>query len=217
MSQTLTLNDSPARCARASRRHRRLAKRTGNDKALDIARRIDVPLAALSAAMAAQDAAEEVEEDALDDWIQDDRVLDGDVGRLDRKCVDWDVDHPTDHSRETVFKGATVSEVIRQRREDEVLIADQLVERATSLPNVHPAREVATRLAQSAEASRTAQAAHVTSIGAVARAKAAVDVAKGVLVLQYKDNAIDIRRACGDAILEACFPVLRSAPDAKPS
>lgn len=211
MPQSPTTTDSPDSVRRAGRRHLRLTRRTGNAEALALAARIEAPLSVLREKLAAREAAEEAASDRFDDWEQDDRKLDAVVYAVERKCEDWDADHPIAKTHALVFAGSTAAVVARTRREDEPGETDKLVTRMARLPEGHPARPLAAQLTELGNASRTSQREHERALGVIGTTGAELEQAKLAVIAQYRDNAIDIVRAVGEDLAEQCFPRLRTA------
>lgn len=209
MAQSLSKKDSPAKIVRTVRRHLRLTRRTGIDAAFEIARRIEAPMAKLDAAMTSSREASDSVEDAFDAWVQDDRRLDRSVKRLHRRSADYDMDHPPSRSVALIFQNKAPSEITNAAREDEPELVDKLVERASHLPDDHPARTLLSTLSAEAQASREGRIRWVDARKAAAVASAGVEVARLAVVRVYKDSIIDIGRTCGEDIADDCFPVLR--------
>jgi hypothetical protein len=214
MAQSLTKNDSPAKVLRTVRRHKRLVRRVGNAAATDIAARIDAPAAELQSKVDAARAVAEAAENAFDDWDQDDRKLDRVVKRVHRKSVDWDADHSGADTTKLLFAGRAPSEITGAPRDAEPDLVLALVERGARLPEDHPAKPLLADLSACAQASKASQRAWVDAVQRTAVADAAVEVARLSVVRVYKDNIIDIARACGDEIAEDCCPTLRRAASA---
>lgn len=209
--QTLTKNDHAPKVLRAARRHLRLAKRAGNATAAELALRIAAPVEALKVAVASAAAAREAADDAFDDWTQDDASLDRAVLSAHRKADDWDADHPGSATKALLFEGAPASQITKAPREDEPDLVAKLVARGEKLPAEHPARAVLPKLVELAAASRKSGRAWVDATQRAGAASAAADIARLAVVRAYRDNAIDIARACGDDVADACFPTLRAA------
>ncbi len=207
--QTLIKTDRAPAVARAARRHLRLSRRTGNAKAREIAERIAGPLEELEAKMAAAAAAQTAVSDAFDDFVQDDVRLDRAVRSANRKCVDWDADHPGASTTALLFEGRAVSEITRAPREKEPDLVTALVTRGTKLPPGHPAAAILTQLTELAQASRDGHREVIDARQRHVAAAAECDLARIAVVRIYRDNAIDIARAVGDDLADECFPVLR--------
>lgn len=167
------------------------------------------PRDGLGVAITTLEAAAEGTQDAFDDWELGDRTLDRTVKSADRKCVDWDADHPGQKTKELLFGGLTTGQVVNAARADEPDLVARMVERGRDLPEGHPARPLLAQLTEGATASRTAHRAWVDAAQREAVAATAVEVAKLQVVAVHNDNQIDIERACGRTVAEACFPVLR--------
>jgi hypothetical protein len=209
MTQALTRNDSPAKALRASRRHLRLAKRTGNATAMDLAERIREPMDTLATAVQIQKTAHEATEDAFDDWDQSDQLLDRTVKSSSRKATDWDEDHPGSRTHATLFAGATASSVVATTREKEPDVVEAIVARGAGLPEGHPSIPLLPALTEQANASRANYKTWADASKREAVTSMATEVARINLIRIYRDNQIDIERACGSAIAEACFPRFR--------
>jgi hypothetical protein len=210
MTQALKMTDSPGRALRASRRHLRLAKRTGNAQAMELAGRVRVPMDTLTTAVQTQKAAHEATEDAFDDWDQSDQLLDRTVKSSSRKATDWDEDHPGSRTHATLFAGATASSVVATTREKEPDVVEAIVTRGAGLPEGHPSLPLLPALTELANASRANYKTWADASKREAAAATATEAARLDLIRVYRDNQIDIERACGSAIAEACFPRLRS-------
>lgn len=210
MAQMLLQRDSAAKVKRAVRRHLRLARRSGDEKAIAVAERIVKPLAALEEAMNAAAKAVEKAEDAFDDWNHDDARLDQLVRRVHLRCREWDASHGGARTAEIVFGGQAPSEIIYAPRHKEPELVAQMLVRARELSADHPAIPLLEPLRRAAEASRNAQRAYVDAQQRVAEANSAVEIAKAAVIRAYRDNFIDIERACGIELAEAAFPTLRT-------
>ncbi|MCC6521221.1 MAG: hypothetical protein IT373_01040 [Polyangiaceae bacterium] len=211
MAQMLSKTDSPAKVARAVRRHIRLAKRTGHPKAIELALRIDAPAAAQKTAVSAANEAADAVEDAFDDWSKADAALDRLVKRAHRRCADFDADNAGAGTAALVFAGVPPSVVTETRREEEPDIVAKLVARGQKLPEGHLAIPLLPELTAAADASRAAERAWIDAYQHAEATKGAVDVARLGVVAQYRDNFIDIGRAAGPDVADACFPTLRRA------
>jgi len=209
MAQMLSHKDSAAKVKRAVRRHLRLARRSGDEKAIAVAERITKPLVVLEEATTAAAKAVEAAEDAFDDWNQDDARLDQLVRRLNLRCRDWDLTHSGARTVELVFGDMTPSEITYAPRHKEPELVAKLLVRARQLPEDHPAVPLLGDLERATQASRRAQQAYVDAQQRVAAASAEVQMAKAVLIRAYRDNFIDIERACGVEVAEEAFPTLR--------
>ena len=209
MAQALGKDDSSETVVRAVRRHLRLSKRTGNAQALALAERIIVPRDALSVALKAKALKDDVVEDAFDDWVMDDRTLDRSVTSLGRKAEDWDEDHPPAATKKLLFADRTVTQVVRAPRNDEPDLVAKIVESGAKLPPKHPGAPLIPALTAQAKASRDGERTWIDKGQAASATDAAVEIARLAVVGAYKDNIIDIGRACGDAVMEDCFPALR--------
>ncbi|MCC6523309.1 MAG: hypothetical protein IT373_11650 [Polyangiaceae bacterium] len=209
MAQMLLKTDSAAKVERAVRRHLRLAKRTGNAKAVELAERIVAPAAAQTSATAAAATAREGVEDTFDDWSKTDAALDRLIKRGHRRCVDFDADHPGAGTAPLLFGGEPPSAITNARREDEPDIVAKLVARGAKLPADHPATPLLAELTTAAQASRTAERAWIDAHQNAEATAGAVEVARLAVIGQYRDNFIDIGRAAGADVAEACFPTLR--------
>ena len=86
-----------------------------------------------------------------------------------------------------------------------------LVKRGEQLPAGHPAAPLLGPLLHQAEASRAGYRAWVDAAQREAVAATAVEVARLAVVRTYRDNLIDLERACGPELVEDCFPTLRRA------
>ena len=214
MAQMLQKGDSPAKAERAARRHLRLAKRTGNAEALALAERIRSPMADLVRTIDDAGKARDAAQDAFDDWNQDDQALDSAVRSVHRKLLDWDADHAAAGTVQMMLAGRTVGEIVGTRREKEPDLVAAMVQRGTKLPAGHPAMALLEGLTRRADASRSGHRAWVDALQAATVADAAADGARLTVIRAYRDNMIDIERACGPAVMEACFPTLRHAPTA---
>jgi hypothetical protein len=192
MSQSFTKKDSARRVYRATRRHQRLARRTENAQAIEIAARIDAPRQALGTALTEHEAPVDATQDAFDDWEQADRALDRVVKSTDRKCVDWDEDHPTARTKQTVFGGSTTSQITNSARETEPDLVVKMVRRGAGLPESHPAKPLLPVLTEQANTSRTGYRAWVDAAQREAVAATAVEVARLQVARVYYDNQIDI-------------------------
>ena len=210
MAQMLLQRDSAAKVKRAVRRHLRLVRRSGDEKAIAVAQRIAKPLTVLEEALDAAAKAVEAAEDAFDDWNYDDARLDQLVRRLSLRCRDWDASHSGARTTEIVFGGQSPSEIIYAPRHKEPELVAQLLVRARQLPHDHPALPRLDALGQAAEASRSSQRAYIDSQQRVAEANAAVEIAKAGVIRAYRDNFIDIERACGIELADSAFPTLRA-------
>ncbi|MBI4953468.1 MAG: hypothetical protein HY908_15670 [Myxococcales bacterium] len=157
MAQMLSKTDSPAKVARAVRRHIRLAKRTGHPKAIELALRIDAPAAAQKTAVSAANEAADAVEDAFDDWSKADAALDRLVKRAHRRCADFDADNTGAGTAALVFAGVPPSVVTETRREEEPDIVAKLVARGQKLPEGHLAIPLLPELTAAADASRAAE------------------------------------------------------------
>jgi hypothetical protein len=209
MAQTPVAGDSADLVGRSARRHVRLAKRTGNEQAITLSRRIEPPLAALKAKSTAWDAASEIASDAFDDWEQDDRTLDQLVYSVDRKSTDWDADHAGRRTRGMLFDDEPASAVTGLSREDEPNEVDKIVARGARLEDDHPAKPLLAQLTTRADASRTSHRAYLAALKGVATADAELAQAALDVIATYRDNVHDITRAVGEEIAERCFPNLR--------
>jgi len=210
MAQMILQRDSAAKVKRAVRRHLRLVRRSGDDNALAVAERIAKPLAGLEEAMTAAAKAVEAAEDAFDDWNQDDARLDQLVRRLHLRCREWDASHSGARTADIVFGGQAPSEIIYAPRHKEPELVAQMLVRARELPDAHPAVAILESLGRAAAAARDSQRAYVDAQQRVAEANAAVEIAKASVIRAYRDNFIDIERACGVELAEATFPTLRA-------
>lgn len=211
MAQTLSKTDSAGKVARAVRRHLRLTRRTGDEKAFDIANAITAPAKALDEAILALSQITEAKEDAFDDWHQDDERLDQLVRRVHLRCLDWDLTHPSAKTAALVFGGMALSSVTTAPRHREPDLVAKMVARGRSLPDCHPAIPLLDLLQAAADASRRGHHAVIDAEQRVMEAKAVVEIAKLAVVRVYRDSAIDIERACGSSMAESCFPILRRA------
>ena len=211
MAQMLSKSDSAAKVKRAVRRHLRLSRRQPNEDARRIAERIVEPLATLEASLAKAEAAADQAEDAFDDWHQEDQVLDQQVRRFAFRCREWDAIRSGDQTLVRAFGGMTPSEVTFAPRHKQPDLVMQIVVRARDLPDGHTAKEMLGDLERQAMASRNAHRAYVDAEQRAGAASAAVDIAKIAVIRAYRDNYIDIDRACGREVAEACFPLLRRA------
>lgn len=209
MAQMLLQRDSAAKVKRAVRRHLRLVRRSGDDKSIAVAQRIAKPLAVLEEAMEAASKAVEAAEDAFDDWNQDDARLDQLVRRLHLRCREWDIAHSGARTTERVFADLTPSEITYAPRHKEPELVAKLLVRALDLSEDHPALPLLNDLKRASEASRSSQHAYVDAQQRLAEASASVQMAKAALVRAYRDNFIDIERACGVELAEGAFPTLR--------
>lgn len=210
MAQTVSKSDSPKRVSEAARRHRRLTNRTKNASAIEIAQRIDAPLAALNEKNEALAAAQQAAEDAFDDWVADDGEADDLIGSIGRKAVDYDADHPGSHTTETLFHGVAPSDITYLPRDEEPDAIVKIIERAAALPPEHPAIALLPALTEVNDRSRASHDAHLRALTAVSEAAAAVEIAKLGVVKVYRDNVVDIGRAVGEQLAERCFPRLRA-------
>ncbi len=210
MAQTVSKDDSPARVERAARRHVRMARRTKKAEAIAIAERIEAPRATLDEKMDLLTTAEEAVEDAIDDWQADDQEVDDFLGSLGRKSNDWDADHPGETTYRTLFVDQSPSEVARTAREDEPDVVEKIPQRAAGLPEGHPGAALVASIGEAVERSRASHTAVLTAETRAAQAGAAVETAKLAVVQAYRDNAIDLVRAVGEALAERCFPRLRA-------
>lgn len=211
MTQTLTKKDSTRKMLRSVRRHLRLTRRTGNETAQTLAERIAEPAEQLKAADDAAQSQRTAADDAFDDWNQDDGRLDRAVQAAHRRSVDYDAEHPGQTSTQLLFGGRPASQITSAPRGQEPDLVAKIVARGASLPAEHPAAALLPALTGLAEASRKAHRAWVDALQRAAAADAAVEVARVALVRAYRDNAIDLARALGDAFAQDCFPRLRSS------
>lgn len=209
MAQTVSKKDSPAKVERAARRHVRLAKRTKNAQAIEIAQRIEAPRGMLAEKIANAAAAREAAEDAFDDWVADDGEVDDKIASIGRKAKDYDADHPGARTYELLFQGQTPSDITYMAREEQPDAVVKLVQRAAALPPEHPVVALAPQLAEANERTRASHAAYLRALTAVAEADAAVETAKLAVIQVYRDNVIDIARAVGAELAERCFPRVR--------
>lgn len=209
MAQMLSLKDSAAKVRRAVRRHLRLVRRSGDEKAIAVAERITKSVMVLEDAMAVAAKAVEAAEDAFDDWNQDDARLDQLVRRLHLRCRDWDLAHSGARSVDLVFGDMTPSEITYAPRHKEPELVAKLLVRARKLPEDHPAVPLLGDLERAAEGSRRSQQAYIDAQQRVAAANAEVQLAKAVVIRAYRDNFIDIERACGPELADEVFPTLR--------
>lgn len=209
MAQMLSKNDSPNKVRRAVRRHLRLARRHPDTEAKTIAQRIVAPLSALDEALAKAASATDAAEDAFDDWNQEDHLLDQQVRKLSFRCREWDATRPGDQTLARVFGGMAASEVTRAPRHKQPDIVAKMVVRGRELPGGHSGLELLEDLERLAHASRNAHRAYLDAEQHVGAAGAAVAMARLVVVRAYRDNYIDIERASGAEVAEACFPILR--------
>jgi len=209
MAQMLSKGDSAAKVKRAVRRHLRLSRRQPNKEAQGIAERIVGPLTALEDALAKASAAAEAAQDAFDDWHLEDQLLDQQVRRLGFRCREWDAIRSGDRTLERVFGGMTPYDVTRAPRHKQPDLVMQIVVRASDLPDGHGAKEMLGDLERLAACSRSAHRAYLDVEQRAGAAKAAVDIARLTVVRAYRDNFIDIERACGREVAESCFPLLQ--------
>lgn len=211
MAQTVSKNDSPAKVERAARRHVRLAKRTKNAQAIEIAQRIEAPRVALLAKIDAAAAAGEAAEDAFDDWVADDGEVDDKVGSLSRKSADYDKDNPGARTHDALFRGQAPSDITYLPREEQPDAVVKIVARGGSLPPEHPAVALLPQLSEANDRARESHSAWLRTLTAVADAGAAAEVAKLAVVQVYRDNVVDITRAIGEELSDRCFPRIRSS------
>jgi hypothetical protein len=209
MTQTLTKKDSTGKIQRAVRRHLRLTRRTGSEKALAVAQRIAEPAEQLKAAADTAQALRNAAEDAFDDWTQDDARLDRAVTLAYRRAQDYDVEFPGLASHGLLFGNKSASYVTRSPRSKEPDLVAKIVARGAALPADHPVLPTLPALAERAEASRAAHRAWTDALQRVAEADAVVDVARLAVIRAYRDNVIDIGRAIGESLATDCFPKLR--------
>jgi len=209
MAQMLSKKDSAAKIKRAVRRHLRLSRRHPDGEAKVIAQRILEPMAALERAVAAASAAADAAEDAFDDWNQEDHLLDQQVRKLGFRCREWDASRPGDQTLRRVFGGLSASEVTRMPRHEQPDFVVKMVVRGRELPAGHSGAELLDDLARLAQSSRRAHRAYLDAEQRVGAANAAVEMARLVVVRAYRDNYIDIERASGSEVADACFPILR--------
>jgi hypothetical protein len=120
-----------------------------------------------------------------------------------------------------VFGGSTTSQITNAARETEPDLVAQMVRRGADLPEGHPAKPLLPVLTEQANASRAGYRAWIDAVQREAVASTAVEVARLQVARVYSDNQIDIERACGRDVAEACFPTLRRAkaddPDDEPT
>lgn len=209
MAQMLSKNDSAIRVRRAVRRHLRLSRRHPDAEAKTIAQRIVAPMSGLEEALAKAVSAADAAEDAFDDWNQEDHLLDQQVRKLSFRCREWDASRPGDQTLARVFGGMTATEVIRAPRHKQPDIVAKIVVRGRELPVGHSGLELLEGLERRAHGSRKAHREYLDAEQCVGAANAAVDMARLVVVRAYRDNYIDIERASGAEVAEACFPILR--------
>lgn len=209
MAQTLSKTDSPGKVKRIARRHLRLARRSADEKAIDIANRLVTPLEHLDKAIHAATLATEAAEDAFDDWHQDDQRLDQAVRRIHLRCLDWDAVHPADRTAPLVFGGMAPSAITSAPRHKEPDLVAKMVVRGRELPAAHPVLPLLGKLEALADASRKAHLAWTAAEQRVAEASTSAEMAKLAVVRVYRDNLIDIERASGSSVAESCFPILR--------
>lgn len=209
MAQMLSKNDSAIKVRRAVRRHLRLGRRHPDPEAKTIAQRIVASMAALEEAMKKATSAADAAEDAFDDWNQEDHLLDQAVRKFGHRCREWDASRPGDQTLARVFGGMTPSEVVRTPRHKQPDIVIKMVVRGRELPEGHGGRELLGELERLAHASRKAHRIYLDTEQDVGAANAAADMAKLVVVRAYRDNYIDIERASGAEVADACFPILR--------
>lgn len=210
MAQSVSKSDSPARVAGAARRHRRLTNRTKNATAIEIAQRIDAPLAALVEKNETLADREEAAEDAFDDWVADDSDVDDRIESIGRKAVDYDAEYPGARTNETLFRGAAPSDITYLPREDQPDAVAKLIGRTAALPPEHPAVAVVPALVEANDRARLSHGAYLRALTAVTEASAAAEIAKMAVVQVYRDNIVDITRAVGEELAERCFPRLRA-------
>lgn len=206
MARALSKKLSGRRVSRYSRRHVRMAVRTKNEEAIAIAKRTEAPRAELDAKIEAAELAETAVEDAFDNWVADDREVDGHVGTVARKTEDYDAEHPGARTQHAVLQGQRPSDITRINRAEQPNTIVKIVQRASALPPDHPALPVVTLLSDANERTRESQRAHALAVTAKAAADAAVEVAKLAVIQVYRDNIIDITRAVGEELAERCFP-----------
>lgn len=214
MAQSTLNSDSPARVLRATRRHRRMTRRTSNTKALEIAERIEPAQRVLVEKMSAAEAAQEAVEDALDDWMSDDSVVDATIGSLSRKAEDYDAENPNARTHRGLFDGVAPSTVASLPRDEQPDTVVKIIERGSALPPEHPALPILTALAAANDRARESQRAYEQALTKLREAQAAVEVAKIAVVQVYRDNVIDITRAVGSEVAGRCFPRLRRSKKA---
>lgn len=211
MAQMLSKIDSATRATRAVRRHLRLSRRQPDAEAKRIAERIIGPLTALERALDKASSAADAAQDAFDDWYQEDQLLDQYVRKLGFRCREWDASRPADQTSARVFGGMTPSEVTRAPRHKQPDLVAQIVVRGRELPEGHSGRELLGDLERLAASSRSAHRAYLDAEQRAGAARAEVDIARLTVIRAYRDNYIDIERACGRDVAEACFPLLRKS------
>lgn len=206
MAQGLPKAMTPVRVERAARRHERMTRRTKNEKAITIANGIGPSRETLIEKNKAVELAEIAVEDALDAWVADDYVVDRLVYKIGRATADYDADHSEANTRETMFEGASPSDVTKTNRSAQPNVITKILQRSSALPPEHPALSLIPELTAANDQARLSEVAHGQAITARTEARAAAEVAKLAVIQKYADNIIDITRAAGEAVAERCFP-----------
>lgn len=206
MAQGLPKTLPPVRVEGYGRRHERMSVRTKNEEAITIAKSLGPARDALKEKNQAVTRAEIAVEDAFDNWVADDYAVDVLVYAVGRKTADYDAEHSEANTREAMFQGVSPSDVTKTNRSMQPNVITKILQRASALPPEHPALPLIPQLTAANDQARLSEVAHTQAITALTEAKAAVEVAKLVVIQKYADNIIDITRAAGEAVAERCFP-----------
>ena len=215
MAQGLSKKHAPARVAEYAERAQRQSKRTKNEKAMETVDQLEEPRVALEENIEVSKAAAKRVAYAFDDWVGDDRVVDGHVASVSRKAKDYDAEHAGANTHEVIFQDERPSDVTNTNRSEQPNTIVKIIGRMAALPPEHPALPILPLLAESNERTRQSEKAHALAVTAKTEADAATEVAKLALIQLYRDVIIDTTRAVGEALAERCFPRVSAPPKKK--